>query len=150
MSNFIVNETMIFDDRDRPWLMINYKNAIYKKLIYHNDSHLKLHLRYFQDLLHTKIEQVKRKYFENISLKLSNKNLNPKKYWSLLKIILNAKKIPWIPPVYHNDKFASDIKKKRDLFNSYFAEQCTPLVNNSKLPSALTVHTESLLESFLC
>ena len=43
--------------------MINYKNAIYKKLIHH----LKLHLRYFQDLLHTKIEQAKRKYFQNIS-----------------------------------------------------------------------------------
>ena len=77
---------MIFDDRDPPWLnknikyMITYKNAIYKKLIHHNDNHLKLHLRYFQDSLHTKIEQAKRKYFENISHKLSNRNLNPKKY----------------------------------------------------------------------
>ena len=25
--------------------------------------------------------------------------------------------------------------KKCDLFNSYFAEHCTPLVNNSKLPT---------------
>ena len=39
MSNFIPNETVIFDDRDPPWLnknvknMINCKNAIYKKLI---------------------------------------------------------------------------------------------------------------------
>ena len=154
MSNFIPNETITFDDRDPPWLnkniknMINYKNAIYNKLIRHNDSHLQLHLRYFQDLLNTKIEQAKRKYFENISHKLSNKNLNPKKYWSLLKIILNGKKIPCIPPIYHNDKFVSDIKKKCDLFNSYFADQCTPLVNDSKLPSVLTVHTESLLESF--
>ena len=32
--------------------------------------------------------------------------------------------------------------------NSYFEEQCTALVNDSKLPSVLTVHTESLLESF--
>ena len=43
MSNFIPNETMTFDDRDPPWLnknMINYKNAIYNKLICHNDSHL--------------------------------------------------------------------------------------------------------------
>ena len=62
MSNFITKETMIFDDRDPPWLnkntknMVNCKNAIYKKLIHHNDSHLKLHFRYFQDLLHTKIE----------------------------------------------------------------------------------------------
>ena len=35
-----------------------------------------------------------------------------------------------------------------DLFDSYFAEHCTYLVNNSKLPSALTVYTESLLGSF--
>ena len=111
MSNFIPNETMTFDDRDPLWInkniknMINYKNAIYNKLIRQNDSHLQLHLRYFQDLLNTKIEQAKRKYFENISHKLSNKNLNPKKYWSLLKIILNGKKTLCIPPFYHNDKF---------------------------------------------
>ena len=61
---------------------------------------------------------------------------------------MNGKKIPCIPPIYHNDKFVSDIKKKCDLFNSYFADQCTPLVNDSKLPSVLTVHTESVLESF--
>ena len=60
--------------------MINYKYAIYNKLIRHNDSHLQLPLRYFQDLLNTNIEQAKRKYFEIISHKLSNKNLNPKKY----------------------------------------------------------------------
>ena len=65
--------------------MINYKNTIYKKLIHHNDSHLKLHLRYFQDLLHIKFEQAKRKYFENISNKLLNENHNPKKHWSLQK-----------------------------------------------------------------
>ena len=61
---------------------------------------------------------------------------------------MNSKKIPCIPPTYHNDKFVSEVKKKCDLFNSYFTEQCTPLVNDSKLPSVLTVYTESLLESF--
>ena len=61
ISNFIPNETMTFDDRDPPCLnkniknMINYKNVIYNKLIRHDDSHLQLHLRYFQDLLNTKI-----------------------------------------------------------------------------------------------
>ena len=100
MSNFIPNETITFDDRDPPWFnkniknMINYKNAIFNKSICHNDSHLQLRLRYFQDLLNIKIEQAKGKYFENISHKLTNKNLNPKKYWSLLKIILNGRKIP--------------------------------------------------------
>ena len=118
MSNFIPNETMIFEDSKPPWLnknmknMINLKNAIYKKLKKHNDSHSKLHLRYFQDLLHTKIEEAKRKYFENISHNLLNKILNPEKCWLLLKIILNSKIIPCIPPIYHNNKFVSYIKKE--------------------------------------
>ena len=53
-------------------------------------------------------------------------------------------------PIYNNSKFVSHIKKKCDIFNSYFAEQCTPLLNSSKLPSVLTVYTESILESFYC
>ena len=63
MSNFTPNETMIIVDRvplqhnKNIKNIINYKNAIYKKLIHRNDSHLKLHLSYFEDLLHTKIEQ---------------------------------------------------------------------------------------------
>ena len=51
--------------------MINYKNAIYKKLTHHKDNHLKLHLPYFQDLHNTKTEQAKRKYFKNITRELS-------------------------------------------------------------------------------
>ena len=39
----------------------------------------------------------------------------------------------------------SDIKKKYDLFNSYFAEQCEPLVNNRAI---FVAYTMSFLESF--
>ena len=85
---------------------------------------------------------------ENISHKLRNKNINPKKYWSLLKLIVNGKKTPWIPLTYCNYKFVFDIKKKYDLFNSYFAEQCVTLVNTSELPSVFIAYTMSLLESF--
>ena len=55
MSYFIPNETTTFDERDPPWLnkkikkMINYKNAIFNKLLRHNDSSLPLRLCYFQD-----------------------------------------------------------------------------------------------------
>ena len=85
---------------------------------------------------------------KTLSHKLLNKNLNPEKYLPLLKIVLNGKTIPFIPQIYPRDKFLADTKENCDLFNSYFAEQCTPLVNNSNIPSALTVNTESLLESF--
>ena len=100
--------------------MINYKNAISKKLIHHSYDHFKLPLCYFQDLLNTKIEQVERKYFKNIFRKLSNKNDNPKNYWSLLKAVLNGKNVPCVPPIYHNDKFVSDIKKKMIILGGDF------------------------------
>ena len=29
-----------------------------------------------------------------------------------------------------NDKFVTDIKTKANVFNKFFAEQCTPLINN--------------------
>ena len=39
--------------------MINYKNAIYKEFIYHNDNHLELLLRCFQDLVKQKFNKSK-------------------------------------------------------------------------------------------
>ena len=36
--------------------------------------------------------------------------------------------------MYHNNKFTPENKAKCELFNSYFAGQCTPFVNNSHLP----------------
>ena len=108
-----------------------------------------VHLRYLQDLLNTKnTKNTPKGSTLKIYLISYRANPNPKKYWSLLKIILNDKRIHCIPPNYHNDKFASDIKKKCDLFNSYFAEQDTPLVNNIKLLSVLTICTVPILESF--
>ena len=61
---------------------------------------------------------------------------------------MKGKIITCIRPIYHNDKFLSDIKKKCDLLNSYFLDQCTPLVNDIEVPPVLTVRTESVLESF--
>ena len=52
-----------------------------------------------------------------MSRKLSDKSLNLKKRWSLLKALLNGKRIPCIPPIYHNDIFISDLEAKCDLFN---------------------------------
>ena len=120
MSNLIPNEIIVFDDREPPWLR---KMWFIKKLIHHGDNHIKLYLRYFQDLSNTKTEEAKREYFENISHKLLNKYLDPEKYWFLLKIISKDKKIPCIPPFYHN--FVSEIKKECGLFNSYLEEQCS-------------------------
>ena len=96
-SNFILNETMNFGDRDPPWLNKN----IEKKLLTTKTRFLIKSLITMITILNCifiiskpylmhKIEQTKKRYFENISRMLPNKNLNPKKYWSLLNIVLNV------------------------------------------------------------
>ena len=44
------------------------------------------------------------------------------------------KKIPVIPPLLVDNKFVTDIQMKANIFNNFFAEQCTPLKNSSVLP----------------
>ena len=46
-----------------------------------------------------------------------------------------------------DDKFVTDMKTKADIFNKFFAEQCTPLKNDSKLPSNQIYLTQSRLGS---
>ena len=46
---------------------------------------------------------------------------NQKNFWSLLKTLLNNKKISCIPPLLQNKKYLTDFKKKA-LFNLFFAE----------------------------
>ena len=66
-------------------------------------------------------------------MKLKNRKTSSKTYWSILKTFYNGRKIPIIPPT-KDDKLESDFKIKTNYFNKIFASQCTPLVNNSKLP----------------
>ena len=62
---------------------------------------------------------------------------SPKTYWSILKTFLNNKNIllPVIPPIFHDNKYITDFKQETEIFNSHFSEQCSPLMNNSKIPS---------------
>ena len=46
-----------------------------------------------------------------------------------------------------DDKFVNDTKAKAEIFNNFFAEQCTPLKNDSKLPSNQIYLTRSKLVS---
>ena len=55
-------------------------------------------------------------------------------YWSILKTFFKNKKIPVIPPIFHDNKFITDFKQKAEIFNSHFSKKCTPLIDNSKIP----------------
>ena len=86
-------------------------------------------------------------YYENLGKKLNNLLVQAKTYWSILKTFYNGKKIPLIPPLLVNDKFVTDMKTKADIFNKFFAEQFTPLKNDSKIPINQIFLTQSRLSS---
>ena len=46
-----------------------------------------------------------------------------------------------------DDKFVSDIQAKANIFNKFFADQCTPLKNNSMLPANQLLVTQARLGS---
>ena len=104
----------------------------------------------FQSLqahLKTTIEESKLKYYSRLSDKLLDSKTSPNSYWSILKTFINNKKIPCIPPLFHNGKFIMDFKEKAELFNDFFTRQCSVINNNSKLPSILTKKTSQSLSS---
>ena len=72
---------------------------------------------------------------------------SPKAYWSILKTVLNNKKIPCIPPIYHNNNYITDFKEKAQIFNDFFAKQCTLVENTSKLPTDSFKRTNNLLSA---
>ena len=89
----------------------------------------------------------KNEYMLRMSKKLNDPSTAPKSYWSILNWFLNNKKIPSIPPIFHKGKVISDFKEKANLFNSFFASQCTPVSNSSVLPD-ISFHTNARLNSF--
>ena len=80
-------------------------------------------------------------------MKLNNRKTSSKTYWSILKIFYNGRKIPILPPILKEDKLESNFKIKANYFNSFFASQCTPLMNNSKLPDKINYISVARLTS---
>ena len=88
----------------------------YRKNI--DNSQLRKSLSSFQQRLRDLIDESKQKYF----LRLNTIQKNTKVYLALLKVFLNNRKIPAIPPLLHNNRFVSAFKEKAELFDSFFAK----------------------------
>ena len=154
VSNFIPNETITCDDRDPPWMnsfiksLIRAKDNFYKKFV--RKSNNVYHLCAFNNLqshLNQSIQKSKQNYVNKIAQGLGDPNTSSKCYWSLLKTLLNGKKIPCIPSLFHYDKFIVDFQEKSEIFNSFCADQCSPISNGSVLPSKLPLRTDNSLSS---
>ena len=129
MSNYIPHETITRDDRDTPWIikdikqLILDKNHAYKSYN-RNDKSLQFfnQFQFLQSRLSSLTEESKNQYYTRLSH----------------KIFLNKKKIPCIPPLLHQDKLVTNFKEKANIFNNFFANQCSIVSNNSELPVTLT------------
>ena len=107
------------DDRDPPWINKTVKTLIEKKskayqLYKQNKQNIALFEK-FQSLLiqlNDLIEHRKQSYYSRLVDKLRDKKTSPKAYWPLLKTFLNNKKIPCIPPLFHDNDFVTDFQKK--------------------------------------
>ena len=154
MTNFIPHETKIFKiSKIYPWInsklktMIQEKNKIYQLYLKNRSNMLATKLETLQNLKYETLQSCKGNYYENISKKLCSKTIAPKYYWSLLKIMLNDKKVPCIPPIFHHNKFVTDFSKKADLFNFFFAKQCSIIENINVFPSSAIPVTCQYLEN---
>ena len=112
-----------------------------------NNIQLLQHLRLLQEKLNFFISVSKQNCYSRMSAKLTKFHKSSKAYWSLLKTFLNNKKIPLIPPLYHQGDFITNFRRKAELFNSFFASQCSLIKNDSKLPSYLYYKTDNRLSA---
>ena len=67
-----------------------------------------------------------------------------KKLYGLLLRDFLIKKCSNIPPLLEDNKFVTNFSSKASIFNTYFAEQCTPLPIDSILPD-INYKTENKL-----
>ena len=131
--NFVPNKYITIDDKDPVWMnetiksKMEAKNILCKKYI--QNGRFESDFIFLENLtteLNRLISSTKASYYENLGKKLNNPLLQAKAYWSILKTFYNDKKIPLIPPLLVNNNFITDIKTKANIFNKFFAEQCTP------------------------
>ena len=154
-SNFIPNKTVKFNYQDPPWFgekikaKIKLKNGVYKQYIKNGrPEDLYYLLQSLTSEISSYISKRKNDYFIRLGKKLGDPSRSIKTYWATLRTLWNGKKVSNIPPLLANDELITEFEVKANIFNKYFASQCTTINNNSVLPSTLNHLTDDKLSSF--
>ena len=152
-QNYVPNKYITVDDKDPVWMneiiksKIKTKNLLFNQYI--QNGRFESDFVFIENLtteINELISSTKNLYHENLAKKLNNPLLQAKTYWPILKSFYNEeKKIPIIPPLLVDNKIVTDIQTKANIFNKFFAEQCTPLTNDSVVPVNQFFLTQSRL-----
>ena len=87
------------------------------------------------------ISSTKALYYDNLGKKLNNPLLQVKMYWSILSFFVMIKNSTNSTSC-DRKIFVTDNRTKANIFNKFFAEQCTSLRNGSLLPSRSSIFKE--------
>ena len=116
---------------------------------YQNSSKSQNETNAFNELVDQLTEQVKDAkydYYSDISNKLNNPLACKKKYWSIIKTLMNGNKVPLIPPFSVGNQFIIDFKEKAEALNFFFSGQCKSIENDKRLPSVIDIVTDQTLQ----
>ena len=69
-------------------------------------------MKSLQNQLKCSIEGNKENYYLRVSKTMIDPTTNEKTYWSIFKTLLNNKKLPCIPPLFHQGKNVTNFKTK--------------------------------------
>ena len=150
--NYVPDKYITVDNKDPIWMneiiksKMKAKNKLYKQYI--ENGRFENDFAFFESLVNKTdelISKLKNVYYVNLAKRLNNPLLEAKTYCSILKTFYNNKKIPLIPPHLIDDKIVTDIQA--NIFNKCFADQCTPLKNNSMLTTNQLFMTQARLIS---
>ena len=133
-SNYIPNKYITVDDKDPPQMTEAIKIKINLKKSLSRSKNV-IGLQNLAVEISELISIRKEEYYNNLWKKLNDPNTSVKTYWSIIKSFYKSNRVPLIPPLSAYKKIISDFTEKTNLFNDFFASQCTPISNSSILPS---------------
>ena len=144
-----------FNDKDAPWITPQVKTAIkrnsrvYRKWVNRGrNPNVYDSVRKVQNETNKLINEAKSSYFTNLGTKLSDPKTGQKQFWTAYKKLANQKQNTNIPPIIKDGMYISNFKEKSEIFNEYFAKQCTINDNGSLLPRFIPTTNASLSHIF--
>ena len=151
MAKHISNKIITCNEKDSPWITPEIKTAIrrnsrvYRKWVNRGRNPPDQDkVREARNSTNKLIKEAKLAYYTNLGNKLSDPEIGQKQFWTAYKKIANKKRNTNIPPIIEDGTYISNCKLKAEIFNKYFAHQCTINDNGSVLPNFISKTDTSL------
>ena len=141
-KNFVPFDNVIIKPKEPPWLTRNvrsyynkYRKAYKNYINRGRPDNLATHISDMREHYAKLVSDAKNKYSLRLGNKLRDPSTGPKTYHSVLKNLMGDSKNTIIPPILENNIFICNSQDKANIFNTFFAKQCTTVQTDSILPA---------------